>query len=489
MVLQSRLVWTTTLAALLVLAGCASRPVNPPMTQVDPNGGYTFQTRQKHFKSRDTLVVLAFSGGGTRAAAFSYGALEFLRRTEVAAPDGTKLRLLDAVDMITGVSGGSFTALAYGLYGDKLFADYEQRFLKRNVQGELLSRAASPGHWADYIGGTAGRSELAANYYDEILFNGATFGDLDRGDGPYIVASATDISTGSRIPFSQSVFNLMCTDLNAIRLARAASASSAVPVVLSTVTLNNYGGTCNADVPAWVKMFTQSDNPPRPAARAIRELNEGQALADGVNRPYIHLVDGGISDNVGMRGVLDALQLLEALHAAGVATPLDHVKRIVVLVVNSLSSPPTNWDRSEKGPGMVDVLLKSSGVPIDHYSYEAVELLKDISARWDTARHLRDLAGCANAKDSPVCTAIRVPQAKVYAIDVSFPALKDPTERAYLNDQPTSFALPAEAVDRLRAAAGTIIGASPEFQRLLKDAGVKVVSQPAAAGAVPAAAP
>jgi predicted acylesterase/phospholipase RssA len=285
MVLQSRLVWTTTLAALLVLAGCASRPVNPPMTQVDPNGGYTFQTRQKHFKSRDTLVVLAFSGGGTRAAAFSYGALEFLRRTEVAAPDGTKLRLLDAVDMITGVSGGSFTALAYGLYGDKLFADYEQRFLKRNVQGELLSRAASPGHWADYIGGTAGRSELAANYYDEILFNGATFGDLDRGDGPYIVASATDISTGSRIPFSQSVFNLMCTDLNAIRLARAASASSAVPVVLSTVTLNNYGGTCNADVPAWVKMFTQSDNPPRPAARAIRELNEGQALADGVNRP------------------------------------------------------------------------------------------------------------------------------------------------------------------------------------------------------------
>ena len=489
MVLQSRLVWTTTLAALLVLAGCASRPVNPPMTQVDPNGGYTFQTRQKHFKSRDTLVVLAFSGGGTRAAAFSYGALEFLRRTEVAAPDGTKLRLLDAVDMITGVSGGSFTALAYGLYGDKLFADYEQRFLKRNVQGELLSRAVSPSHWADYIGGTAGRSELAANYYDEILFNGATFGDLDRGDGPYIVASATDISTGSRIPFSQSVFNLMCTDLNAIRLARAASASSAVPVVLSTVTLNNYGGTCNADVPAWVKMFTQSDNPPRPAARAIRELNEGQALADGVNRPYIHLVDGGISDNVGMRGVLDALQLLEALHAAGVPTPLDHVKRIVVLVVNSLSSPPTNWDRSEKGPGMVDVLLKSSGVPIDHYSYEAVELLKDISARWDTARHLRDLAGCANAKDSPVCTAIRVPQAKVYAIDVSFPALKDPTERAYLNDQPTSFALPAEAVDRLRAAAGTIIGASPEFQRLLKDAGVKVVSQPAAAGAVPAAAP
>ena len=474
-----RFLLATACAALLGLAGCASRPINPPITEVDPTGGYTFQTRQKHFKSQDTLVVLAFSGGGTRAAAFSYGVLEFLQRTQVVAPNGAKLRLIDAVDMITGVSGGSFTALAYGLYGERLFVDYEQRFLKRDVQGELVSRSLNPKYWGDFIGGSAGRSELAANYYDEILFNGATFGDLDRGTGPFIVASATDISTGSRVPFNQSVFNIMCSDLNAVRLARAASASSAVPVVLSTVTLNNYGGSCKHEGPAWVKMFTQSDNPPRPAARAIRELKEAQVLADGVKRPYVHLVDGGISDNVGMRGVLDALQLLEALHAAGIPTPLDHVKRIVVVVVNSLSSPPTKWDTTEKGPGVAEVLLQSTGVPIDHYSYEAVELLKDISARWDTARRLRELAGCEVNKDAPVCAAIRVPQAKIYAIDVSFAALQDKAERDYLNLQPTSFVLPPEAVDRLRAAAGTIISASPEFQRMVKEAGVKVVTDPA----------
>jgi len=282
------------------------------------------------------------------------------------------------------------------------------------------------------------------------------------------------------VVFNQNIFNLLCSDLDDVRLSRAASASSAVPVVLSTVTINNYGGTCNFAVPAWVRMFTQSADPPRPAARAIRELKEGESYADSVHRPYIHLVDGGVSDNVGMRGVLDALQFLEALHGAGLPTPLDHVKRIIVFIVNSLSSPPTNWDESEQGPGVMDVLLKATGVPIDHYSFEAVEQLKDIAARWQTARHIRDLARCSTNKDSPVCAAIRVPGAEVYAIDVSFAALADAKERLFLNEQPTSFVLPADAVDRLRAAAGTIIFASPEFQRLLKDVGAKVVADPSA---------
>ncbi len=470
------------LAALVGLGGCTTRPINPPIKEVDPNAGYSFQTRQKHFKSKETLVVLAFSGGGTRAAAFSYGVLEFLRRTEVLAPNGTRVRLLDAVDVITGVSGGSFTALAYGLYGDKLFADYEQRFLKRDVQGELLARAINPAHWGALSSTGWGRSELAAQLYDEILFNGATFGDLNRGDGPFVIASATDIATGGRVAFNQTIFNIFCSDLDAVRLSRAAAASSAVPVVLSPVTINNYGGTCNYAFPPWVKTFSDSADTPRPAARAIRELKNAQPYLDGARRPYIHLVDGGVSDNVGMRGVLDALEFLEALHDAGLPTPLDHVRRIVVFVVNSLSSPPTNWDQSETPPGTLDILLKATGVPIDHYSYEAVELLKDTAARWKNERRLRNLAGCATNKDSAVCAAIRGPEAEIYAIDVSFAALPDAAERAYLNQQPTSFVLPAEAVDRLRAAAGTIILASPEFERLLKDVGGKVVADPAAGG-------
>ena len=130
-------------------------------------------------------------------------------------------------------------------------------------------------------------------------------------------------------------------------------------------------------------------------------------------------------------------------------------------------------------------MLKSAGTPIDRYSYEAVELLKDTAAQWQAARLIRNSAAMAANKDPAVADALRIPDIAIYAIDVSFAALQDKAEFEFLNQLPTSFALPAEAVDRLRAAAGTIILASPEFQRVLKDAGATLVPQPATSPAVP----
>jgi NTE family protein len=474
------------LALWVLLGGCASRPINPPITHADPSTGYRFLTRPQYSSGNESLVILAFSGGGTRAAAFSYGVLEFLRDTEVVGPKGNKSRLIDYVGVITGVSGGSFTALAYGLYGDKLFDDYEQRFLKRDVQGEIVSRTLSPTNWPSLWSTGWGRSELAADLYDEILFNGATFGDLNRGKGPLIVASATDISTGARLPFTQTIFDVLCSDLNAMRLSRAAAASSAVPVVLSPVTLNNYGGTCGYAPPAWLKPFVDAVEPPRPAARATRHTKEEAQFRDSVNRPYIHTVDGGVSDNLGVRSVLDALEIMEALHLIGQPTPLDNLRRIVVFVVNSLSSPKTEWDKSEAPPGTLEILVKSAGVPIDHYSYEATELLRDKQARWQSMRQVRESAAFAANKDESVAAALRTPDATIYAIDVSFAQLTDKAELDYLNEQPTTFSLSDEAVDRLRAAAGKIIMASPEFQRLLKDVGARIVAETPRSGAATA---
>ena len=466
------------LTLLAILAGCASRPVNPPITEVNRNSGYRFQTRQLYDNDKENLVVLAFSGGGTRAAAFSYGVLEELRSTQLVSRKGKTIRLLDEVDVITGVSGGSFTALAYGLYGDKLFDEYERRFLKRNVQGDLVSKFLNPNNWTALWSEGWGRSEMAAQMYDDILFNGATFRDLDRGDGPLILVTATDISTGSRFTFVQSEFDIICSDLDAVPLSRAVASSSAVPLVLSPVTFNNYGGTCNYKFPTWAQMLLDPAKRTRPAGRSLQRLKELEGLQAGGERPYLHLVDGGISDNLGMRGVLESLEEFEAVRVLHQKTRLDEVRRLIVFVVNSLSVPKTNWDQLERPPNDVAILLKATGVPIDRNSYETVELLKDIVARWKILREVRNTKEFRIGATGGLKEALDVPNIEIYPIDVSFQALDDPAEIEYLNNLPTSFVLSDEAVDRLRAAAGKIIANSPEFQRLLKDVGAKVVPSP-----------
>ena len=479
--------WSTPIAViLLMLAGCATRPINPPTAHYDPDKAYRIERQSENAEDNATMVILAFSGGGTRAAAFSYGVLETLRDMQVTTKSGRKVRVLDTVDVITGISGGSFTALAFGLYGDRLFDIYETSFLKRNVQGELMKRAFNPFSWPSLASNGWGRSELAANMYDEILFNGATFKDLRR-DGPRILVSATDLADGTRLIFNPDNFDVLCTDLSSVRLARAAAASSAVPVVLSSITIDNYGGTCGYRPPPWAKLFLDNPEPPRPAARTVKRLQELEAFADRENRPYLHLVDGGVSDNVGMRGVLDVLSTFEALHAAGQTTPYDHVRNIFIFVVNSLATPPNDWDHHENPPGLFDVLLKATGTPIDRYSYDTVETLRDIQARWAALREVRDAIKPYPALGDKLQTVMRAPDITIRVIEVSFGALPDKAERDYLNTLPTSFVLDDEAVDRLRVAAKNAILASPEVKRLMNSDALRMVGPGPHVGATPAA--
>ncbi|MEN8757583.1 MAG: patatin-like phospholipase family protein, partial [Desulfobacterales bacterium] len=444
---------------------------NAPITQVDPRSGYRPYLLIPKRQNNDpyTLFVLSFSGGGTRAAAFSYGVLEELRRTKIII-NGQHRRLIDEVDLITGVSGGSFTALSYALYGERLFSEYEERFLKRNVQGALTRRILNPFNWWKFIGGSAGRSELAAEYYDEILFEEATFGDLLDRQGPVALATGTDLSTGSRLAFFQNDFDLLCSDLSTVRLSRAAATSSAVPIVLSPVTFNNYGGNCGYQYPAWVASVANPETRSRPSARAFQRYREMQDFQNSKDRPFIHLVDGGVSDNIGVRGVLEALEELAASAAFRGEIGFGVVRRIVLMVVNARSSPSTDWDRRESPPGTVSQLLQASGVPIERYSFETVETMKD---RAEITKWRRELlvAKARLAGASEEAAEASIPKVSLQVLDVSFGAISDPKERAYFMDLPTSFALPAEAIDRLNEVAGKLLRQSTEYKTIVHELG------------------
>jgi NTE family protein len=197
----------------LLAAGCATRPPDMRIGEADTTAGYRVDTRLERVIRNDpeTLLLVAFSGGGARRGVLVWRAGRVA--THARGHRGQKARMLDQVDAISSVSGGSFTALAYALYGERLFEVFEPRFLKRNVEQALIGDLINPFNWPAMAFGSFTRSDLAARYYDEILFDGATFGDLIGKPGPLVVASSTEFSSGYRFTFTQNTYDLICSNL------------------------------------------------------------------------------------------------------------------------------------------------------------------------------------------------------------------------------------------------------------------------------------
>ena len=236
------------------------------------------------------------------------------------------------------------------------------------------------------------------------------------------------------------------------------------------MTFNNYGGTCGYQYPAWVKDIADLENRARPAGRAVQRYREMQAFQNSKDRPYIHLVDGGVADNLGVRGVLEALDELAVSSAFRGEVGFGDIRRIVLLVVNARSAPKTDWDRHESPPGFIGQLLQASGVPIERYSFETIELMKDRAEIMKWRRELM-VARARLAGATEAVAEASVPKITLHAIDVSFDAIPDPEERALFTNLPTSFVLPAEDVDRLREIAGRLLRQSTEYTSLISDLG------------------
>jgi predicted acylesterase/phospholipase RssA len=263
--------------------------------------------------------------------------MEALRDTTIDWK-GQRKRLLDEVDIISSVSGGSFTAAYYGLHRDGLFdGTFEQTFLKRDVQGDLLKKTINPVSWFKLAGASFGRSDLAVEYHNENLFNHSTFQQLiDTGTRPFIMLNATDMTTGRQFPFIQDQFDLMCSDLAALPVARAVATSSAFPGLLTPLTYQNHAGSCDYREPRWVDLALRDrvEDPDRAnVAEARRSYYQSNPFTP--RRRYVHLIDGGVADNIGLRGVLDALQSTDSSYSLLRRINDEKIEKLVVILVNA----------------------------------------------------------------------------------------------------------------------------------------------------------
>ena len=280
--------------AMLLVSGCASYGVivNDAMPAPKPPQEYSVRSHTVTGKSSDISLTLTFSGGGTRAAALAYGVMLELRDTQVMV-DGESARLLDEVDIISSVSGGSFTAAYYGLHGDGLFDTFEDVFLRYDIEKQLVRQVLNPLHWF----GRKGRTQRAIEYYDKKIFHGATYADMLKPGRPLVIINSSDLAYAVRFSFIQEYFDLLCSDLLSYPVANAVTASSAVPIVFNPVVVENYSD-CDGVDTGWLDEVRQ-----RAMGSGDIELTslavDLESYSDKTQRKYIHFVDGGITDNIG----------------------------------------------------------------------------------------------------------------------------------------------------------------------------------------------
>lgn len=449
----------------LVLAACAGDPMNVKLGRYDATAGYRYANLTGGPDGDELLVVLSFSGGGTRAAAFSFGVMETLRDVAYAAPAGER-RLLEDVDVIASVSGGSFTAAYYALFPDTFFVRFPEEFLDRNIERALIGRALRPWNWFRLARPDFDRIHLAVELYDETVFHGKTFGDLRRK--PFVILNATDMTLGRRFEFTQEQFDLLCSDIARTRIAAGVAASSAFPGLLSPLTVQSFAEQgCGYQRPDWLNTgLVREKNPLSRYARA-RDLWSYQDPTQ--HRRFIHLLDGGLSDNIGLRGPYVALTSADTEWSV-LAKLGQPVRRVLVITANAKTKPVKDWDQHESAPGLLSVLSLVTSGPMDAYSFDTVQLVRDFF--YQQEQSARSRASCERQLQR-ACPEARLPgvlpQVDYHAVEVSFDAVADEALRACLEGLPTSFKLEKAQVTLLRQAARAVLLASKDFRAAMAD--------------------
>jgi NTE family protein len=444
------------LIIVALVAGCY--PANPQLQQRDATAGYRFENCSSPGNTDDTFIVLAFSRGGTRAAAFSFGALEEIHATPL--PGDPPRTLLDEVDMISSVSGGSFTAAYYGLYRDKIFdpGEYERRFLKKNIEAQLILSALNPINWVLFLSPYYSRIDMAAQRYDDLLFKGHTFGDLARAhQRPFIQLNSTDMSQGSRFEFTQDQFDLLYSDLSQVKIARGVAASSAFPGLLCPLTIKNYPKAADFRLPVWVEL-AKGDLAVNP--RRYKHAQDVDQYVHDPNKRFIHLLDGGLADNIGLRGPWYSLESTDKLSTQSLSLMQKinqgKIKKLVVIAVNAKPSDDAGLDKRESTPGIFSVLMATSSAPMANYSFDTVELM-----RKSLEQIKKDQEG------DPSNSSWK--NLKPYFVELSFEAVQDETTRRKLQSLGTNYSLKPEEIDLLRCTARQQLKNSPVYQQLLRD--------------------
>jgi NTE family protein len=212
--------------------------------------------------------------------------------------------------------------------------------------------------------------------------------------------------------------------------------------------LKNHAGTCDYVAPQWVQKILDDSDESERRKRAVRNYMH---LSDAQRKRFIHLVDGGISDNLGLRPAIDFVTTVGGIESVRRLQRAEVPDRMVIIVVDAETDPDPQIDLTAAAPSFASLMNSVSGGQIRRYNFETLLLAENLLKQWG-----RDLS----SDEHHVTT---------YMVNVSFDEFEDPDERRYFKHLPTSFTLTDKQVDRLREAGRRLLRESPDFQRLLRE--------------------
>jgi NTE family protein len=452
------------IACSALMVSCAqihNDPINQPLLTATAPSAELGAGVETYYD--DTVVALSFSGGGTRAAAFSYGVLTAFDETPTP---GRSASLLNRIDFVTGVSGGSVLAAYYGLKKRAALADFKQRFLLRNAEESLRTNLNLLSLAKGLQGGINDPTQFP-RWLDDNLYEGATFKTLLYQRRPYIWINASDIYDRTPFVFGPVLFGALCSDLANYPVSVAVAASAAVPVVFAPVVIQGYPGGCPVPLPHWVHRVRSNPNAPpllRNFANAMYRYHSGEVR-------YVKLLDGGIVDNYGLAGFTIARLASETPY--GPLQPEEGVKlrRMLFLVVDAGRAPSGAWSQTVEGPSGVNLITATSDTATESGAVGSYSSFQDTMNNWQAAlidwrcklsaaeRHRYGAPPGWNCRD-----------VKIYVGRIAFDQL-DPQRAAALNAVETSFKLPPDQVDMVIAAGHDALKSNSVFRSFVASLG------------------
>jgi NTE family protein len=397
------------------------------------------------------LVLVAISGGGTRAAAVGWKALEAMREVKYrftnAAGQGVESNLANEIDLIAGISGGSFTATAWCLGNDEM-ARFRKRFVERNIQGALALDLAKGKGIVAFFSTPYARINVAAELYDREVFDKKTFAALPVR--PILRLHATNLALGQRFTFTRETFSSLSSDLNAYPLGYACAASSAFPILLDPLALRNYPPPL--DLAADIDYLMDQRNAREDLNKALK-VRTRDYYNDKSNQ-YVHLADGGLVDNQGLQSILDEFETNGLINRRinYTASPL---RRLVIVNVNAGVAPPNNSGRSAAPPDIPSVVGTTMVASMDVLS---ARRWMDIKTRCQQLFSAKiDVGGTARSYAD-----LQEP----YRIEVNFRNITDAATQRKAMELPTSFKLTPAQLNLIDEVVPKLLEEDPEMQRL-----------------------